>query len=98
MPPNVSALLPRAAPGLELSCRAQSHRFREGPAAGEERGVLSYYAFRALRGATTMETWSRQFHVLCQSDVVIGRLPETMACSVIVAGDRRQHALGPVRP
>ncbi len=88
MPGIASALLASAAPGEEMTCRAQNRPFATGAGAEEERGVVSFYALQALAVAQTTEDWSQRTTALCRADVEAGRLPASFAFSTIaVHGD-----------
>lgn len=93
MPANASALVLRAAPGGELTCRAQNHMFIDAGVA-QDRGLVSYYALRALAEATTMESWLSRTTSLCKADVDAGRISSSLAVSLTVTGISGQMVLG----
>jgi hypothetical protein len=83
LPANVSALIQGTKWGQSPACIANIHNFgREGT-----RGVISYYAARALEQATTMADWLRLTVALCDADVERGVLPERYRLELTVAGD-----------
>jgi hypothetical protein len=93
VPSNVSALVLRAPTGSELSCRTQSRKFTDAGVT-KDRGLVSYYALRALAEATTMESWLTRTMSMCKADVDAGRLPATLAVSLAVTGDSGWMILG----
>ena len=80
------ALAMRAEPGAELACRAQSYRFPH-PGGLRERGVISYYATRALPPATTLAAWLRRIQADVRADLQSGRLPRFYAPSLQILGE-----------
>src|SRR5262249_20810072 len=75
MPFNSSGLVLAARPGQNPNaCEAYCYPFviegRRVP-----RGVISYYATKALIEATTMEEWVHKSQELCDQDVAHGVLP-----------------------
>ena len=74
MPGNVVALVMKAEPGAELTCRARNYRF-EHQGSSQERGVISYYALQTLAQATTSAAWLQHIEALANADLHEGRLP-----------------------
>ena len=74
MPANVVALVMKAEPGAELTCRARNYHF-EHAGSSQERGVISYYAGQTLAHATTVAAWLQRIEVLSSADFHGGRLP-----------------------
>ena len=81
----------QALPGAELTCRARNYVFGWGRGM-QERGVISYYAARALPEAQAFEGWLAGIAGLLEADAHSGRLPKTYRPSLQVLGD----AAGPV--
>ncbi len=74
MPANVIALVMKAEPGAELTCRAHNYHF-EHAGSPQERGVISYYAGQTLAQATTFAAWLQRIEALSSADFHGGRLP-----------------------
>jgi len=74
VPANVVALVMKAEPGAELTCRARDYRFKHA-GSPRERGVVSFYAARTLAQATTFAAWLQRIEALISADVHAKRLP-----------------------
>jgi hypothetical protein len=75
-------------------CRASSFNVRaEG---NRSRGVVSYYATRALARADRLDAWLQQMAALVESDLRDGTLTKLKAPTLQILGDAR--ALAPGRP
>jgi hypothetical protein len=92
VPANVVALVMKAQPGAELSCRAHNYRFDHN-GAKLERGVISYYAAKTLPRATTAESWLELISELSGSDLRRGSLKPSYQPSLQVLGN--QEAIVP---
>jgi len=77
----------KAQPGAELSCRAHNYRFDHN-GTKRERGVISYYAAKALPGVTTAESWLELISELSGSDLRGGRLKPSYQPSLQILGDQ----------
>ena len=93
MPAHTAALVMKAAPGAELTCRA--HNLPEAHPA-QPRGIISYYATLALAAATTVDDWLARIEALVQEDVRAGRLPPFYRPCLYVLGEGKWPAPGKV--
>ena len=93
MPAKATALVMKAAPGAELTCRAPN--LPEAHPA-QPRGIISYYATLALAAATTVDDWLARIEALVQEDVHAGRLPPFYRPHLHVLGDGKWPAPGKV--
>jgi len=82
---NVSAILMRAEPGMELSCRGKNFNLPPGQHA-QPRGVLSYYAAMTLPQADTVGDWLSQIHAAAKVDQDAGYLPPLYGLDLQVVG------------
>jgi len=87
VPANVVAIVMKAQPGAELSCRASNYRFDHN-GAKRERGVVSYYATNALPRVTTAESWLGLISELSSSDLSRGRLKPSYRPSLQILGNQ----------
>jgi hypothetical protein len=85
-------MIMKAQPGAELSCRAHNYRFDHN-GTKLERGVISYYAARALPMVTTAESWLELISELSSSDLRGGRLKPSHQPSLQILGN--QEAIVP---
>jgi hypothetical protein len=83
----------QAPPGAELMCRARNYVFGWGRGM-QERGVISYYAARALPEASAFEDWLAGISGLIEADAHSGRLPKTYRPSLQVLGDATTPVIG----
>lgn len=60
----------------------------------QERGVISYYAARALPGASSVGDWLAEIAAQVGADAHSGRLPKTHRPALDVIGDPAQSLLG----
>jgi hypothetical protein len=76
----------KAPEGAELMCRAHNYRFNEN---GNlvDRGVISYYAAKALPKSTTVKGWLRLIDNLCTSEVKEGHLKQMYQPSLKIIGN-----------
>jgi hypothetical protein len=95
VPANVVAIVMKAQPGAELSCRASNYRFDHN-GAKRERGVVSYYAANTLPRVTTAESWLGLISELSSSDLSRGRLKPSYRPSLQILGN--QAAIVPGKP
>jgi len=93
VPAHTVALVMKAAPGAELTCRA--HNLPEAHPA-QPRGVISYYATLALAEATTVDDWLARIEAQVQEDVRAGRLPSFYRPHLHVLGEGERPAPGKV--
>jgi hypothetical protein len=97
VPANVAALLLRAVPGAELSCRAH-----EMPVAEQgqviRRGCLSYYATATLASAATLQAWMDQITAWSQADLAQGRITAWYQPQLQLWGDPHRRLPGDVAP
>lgn len=88
----------RAQPGAELACRGHNYDFPTDDGT-RTRGVISYYATKALPGAATVGDWLARMQTLAEQDVAAGLLPKHFYPELRIVGDARQplsgHALKP---
>ena len=83
----------RAPTGKGLACRAWEHSFKqEGRVV--KRGVLSYFAARALPAVVTTAGWLRSISELVEADVRAGSLPFERRPALQVLGHGRFHLPG----
>jgi hypothetical protein len=83
----------QALPGAELTCRAGNYVFGWGRGM-QERGVVSYYAARAMPEAHTFEAWLAGIAGLIEADARSGRLPRTHRPALQVLGDTATPLIG----
>ena len=83
----------QALPGAELTCRARNYVFGWGRGM-QERGVISYYAARAMPEAHAFEDWLAGIAELIEADAHSGRLPKTYRPSLQVLGDTATPLIG----
>jgi len=83
----------RALPGAELTCRARNYVFGWGRGM-QERGVISYYAARAMPEAQTFEDWLAGIAGLIEADARSGRLPKTHRPALQVLGAAAAPVIG----
>jgi hypothetical protein len=82
----------KAPPGAELLCRAANFKARaEG---NRSRGVVSYYATRALAQAGRLDSWLQRIAALVESDLRDGQLTKLQAPTLQVLGDAGAPAPG----
>jgi hypothetical protein len=86
----------KSQPGAELSCRAQNYRFDHN-GTKLERGVISYYAIKALPGATSVESWLRLISELSNLDISRGSLRRSYQPFLQILGDESAMAPGEMR-
>jgi hypothetical protein len=96
VPANVSALILKAPPGQDLTCRAQNHKFKVGDSV-QERGVVTHYASQALAKATTVDEWLKETIALSNADVQQKQLPEHLGLSLAIAGQADRRLAGKSR-
>ncbi|MCB0253819.1 MAG: hypothetical protein KDI55_08830 [Anaerolineae bacterium] len=75
----------KAAPGAELACRALNGTFLQD-GTPVERGVMSYYATRALASAATMAEWLDAMERLAARDLATGRLAANLKPALVLLG------------
>jgi hypothetical protein len=86
VPANASAIVAKAIPGEELTCKA--HSFKVCDRGGQlERGVLSYYAVESLDRADTMGAWLAATREAIESSRRDGRLKPFQAPLLQALGD-----------
>jgi hypothetical protein len=83
----------QALPGAELTCRARNYVFGWGRGM-QERGVISYYAARALPEVHAFEDWLAGIAGLIEADAHSGRLPRTHRPLLQVLGDAASSIIG----
>jgi hypothetical protein len=93
VPAGAEALVMQALPGAELTCRARNYVFGWGRGM-QERGVISYYAARAMPEAHTFEDWLAGMVGLIEADAHSGRLPKTYRSALQVLGDAATSVIG----
>ena len=93
MPAHTAALVMKAAPGAELTCRAHNLPLDHPD---QPRGIISYYATRALAAATTVDNWLARIEALVQEDVRAGLLPPFYRPCLYVLGEGKWPAAGKV--
>lgn len=91
MPVQPAALVMKAQPGAELTCRA--HNLPPNHPA-QPRGVISYFATAALATAVTLGDWLARTEALLQLDVEAGLLPVFYRPDLRLLGDRGWDAPG----
>lgn len=84
-------IIPQAAPGAELACRAHNLPAAH-PAA--PRGVLSYYATQALPNTPTLADWLTGIEALADADFAVGRLLPLHRPHLRLLGDGGQPTPG----
>ena len=72
----------------------QNHSFADEEGVARERGVVSWYALRALAQATTMDDWLERALQACQADVDAGRLTASAQPALQLVGDPAQPLPG----
>jgi hypothetical protein len=93
VPANARAIVLKAEPGEELTCRA--HSFRPGGRDRQiERGVLSYYAVETLGRAETMESWLAAIRAALDAGRRRGQLEPPQSPSLQVLGDPESKVPG----
>jgi hypothetical protein len=89
VPANTTAMIMKAAPGMEMACRAHNAAFTvDGRPV--ERGVVSYYMTSALPWATSVEALRSAIDSAAQIDLRDGRLNAIHMPSLQVVGDPAQ--------
>lgn len=83
----------QALPGAELACRARNYVFGWGRGM-QERGVISYYAARALPEAHAFADWLAGIAGLAEADARSGRLPKTHRTLLQTLGDATIPLMG----
>lgn len=83
----------KAPEGAELFCRAHNYRFNESGRT-VERGVISYYAARALPRSATMQDWLEMIKTLSASDVEKGVLKRVYQPMLEILGDSATRLAG----
>jgi len=91
VPAHVSGIIPQAAPGAELACRA--HNLPSAHLAAP-RGVISYYATLALPDAPTLADWLAGIDALAGADFAAGRLSLLHRPHLRLLGHGGQPTLG----
>jgi hypothetical protein len=85
VPANGTALVMAPTPGNDLKCIAANHTFIiDGSYV--RRGVISYYAARALESAASAADWMQRAQALCDEDVARGVLPKAKRIAFALAG------------
>ncbi len=90
MPAHVSAIVQKANPGT-LVCIANTYTFQVN-GMKKKHGVISYYAAKALAGATTMDDWLQKITAACDADVAARRFPRSLPLTI--AGSPRLRLPG----
>ena len=80
-------------PGGELSCRAHNYRFSVD-GSEIERGIISYYASRALNRAVTVEAWLHLMNDLSGADLERELITEFYKPSLQVIGNSHTRIPG----
>jgi hypothetical protein len=85
VPANLTAIIQVSPRGQELKCVASMHAL---PMHGKKvpRGVMSYYAARALPQATSVQDWLQRMTALMQADARQGVLPRCPAMTITGRG------------
>jgi len=86
VPANVSALVKKAEPGAELTCRAYTKEFAEGGAV-VRRGVISHYAAATVAGVTDLAAWIDAIERMSQADLATGVITPFYQPVLQVIGD-----------
>lgn len=86
MPTEITAIVQKAPPGGELACRALNHEF-DDEGVTRERGVISYYATRALPHATSVASWVGLMDAAANDDLRRGRITTFHLPSLQIVGD-----------
>lgn len=76
----------KAPEGAELMCRANNYRFTENSHL-VDRGVISYYAAKALPQSITVKEWLRSIDSLSTSDIQEGRLKQIYQPALRIIGN-----------
>jgi hypothetical protein len=91
VPARAAALVMKAPPGAELTCRAHNLP-PDHPA--QPRGVISYFATAALAEAATLGDWLARIEALVQLDIEANLLPAFYRPDLWVLGDGNHAAPG----
>jgi hypothetical protein len=83
----------QAPAGSQLTCMARNYVFGWGRGM-QERGVISYYAARALPEAHTFADWLAGIATLAETDAHSGRLPKTHRPALQLLGDAASPLIG----
>jgi hypothetical protein len=86
VPTEITAIVPKAPPGGELTCRALDHQF-DDEGVTRERGVISYYATHALPHAGTVASWVGLIATAANDDLRRGRITTFHLPSLQIVGD-----------
>jgi len=80
-------------PGGELACRAYNYHFSVD-GSEIERGIISYYASRALTLAVTVESWLHTMNDLSEADLERELITDFHKPSLQIIGNSNTRILG----
>jgi hypothetical protein len=82
VPANVTAIVRKAEPGEELTCKSPEKVFGK-----TKYGIVSYYATKTLARATTIESWVSAINGMVDKDFSQGSINDLERPSLQITGD-----------
>jgi hypothetical protein len=83
----------KAESDAELTCRAHNYHFGYN-GKQTERGIISYYAARALAQANTIESWAQLINDMSESDLQKGLITPFHKPLLQITGDSKIRLIG----
>jgi hypothetical protein len=82
VPANITAIVRKAEPGEELTCKSPEKVFGK-----TKHGIISYYATKTMAQATTVESWVSTINEMSGRDFLRGSIIDLERPSLQIIGE-----------